>query len=177
VALRDRPQEEDVSLRVIADHLRAVTFLLADGVIPGNEGRGYVLRRILRRAVRHGMRLRLEEPFLHRLVPVVDEAMAGAYPELGATREASVATVRAEEEKFLSTLAAGARQVQEEVEAARGRGEERLPGERAFWLYETHGLPLEVIREIAEEERMGLDEAGFEEALRAQQERSRQYRR
>ncbi|HUP43468.1 MAG TPA: alanine--tRNA ligase, partial [Thermoanaerobaculia bacterium] len=168
----DRP--EDVSLRVIADHLRAVAFLLADGVIPGNEGRGYVLRRILRRAVRHGMRLGLEEPFLHRLAPVVDEAMAGAYPELAATREASVATVRAEEEKFLSTLAAGARQVQEEIEAARARGLDRLPGERAFWLYETHGLPLEVIREIAEEERMGLDEAAFEEALRAQQARSRQ---
>jgi alanyl-tRNA synthetase len=168
----DRP--EDVSLRVIADHLRAVAFLLADGVIPGNEGRGYVLRRILRRAVRHGMRLGLEEPFLHRLVQVVDEAMAGAYPELAATREASVATVRAEEEKFLSTLAAGARQVQEEIEAARARGLDRLPGERAFWLYETHGLPLEVIREIAEEERMGLEDTAFEEALRAQQERSRQ---
>ncbi|HLE84633.1 MAG TPA: alanine--tRNA ligase, partial [Thermoanaerobaculia bacterium] len=168
----DRP--EDVSLRVIADHLRAVAFLLADGVIPGNEGRGYVLRRILRRAVRHGMRLGREEPFLHRLVPVVGEAMAGAYPELAATREASVATVRAEEEKFLSTLAAGARQVQEEIEAARARGLDRLPGERAFWLYETHGLPLEVIREIAEEERMGLDDTAFEEALRAQQARSRQ---
>ncbi len=166
--------EEDVSLRVIADHLRSVAFLLADGVIPGNEGRGYVLRRILRRAVRHGMRLGLDEPFLHRLVPVVGEAIAGAYPELDATREASVATVRAEEEKFLSTLASGARQVQEEVEAARALGLETLPGERAFWLYETHGLPREVIREIAEEERLGFDEAGFEEALEAQQERSRQ---
>ncbi len=167
-------RDEDVSLRVIADHLRSVAFLLADGVIPGNEGRGYVLRRILRRAVRHGMRLGLEEPFLHRLVPVVGEAMAGAYPELDATREASVATVRAEEEKFLATLAAGARQVQEEVEAARARGLESLPGERAFWLYETHGLPREVIREIAEEERMGFDEAGFEQALESQQERSRE---
>ncbi|HUP43823.1 MAG TPA: alanine--tRNA ligase, partial [Thermoanaerobaculia bacterium] len=169
--------EDDVSLRVIADHLRAVTFLLADGVIPGNEGRGYVLRRILRRAVRHGMRLGLEEPFFHRLVPVVAEAMAGAYPELQATSEASVATVRAEEEKFLSTLAAGAREVQEEIEAARAEGLDRLPGERAFWLYQTHGLPREVIREIGEEERMGLDEEGFEAALESQQERSRQTRR
>jgi alanyl-tRNA synthetase len=166
--------DRDVSLRVIADHLRAVSFLLADGVIPGNEGRGYVLRRILRRAVRHGMRLGLEEPFLHRLVPLVGEAMAGAYPELDGTREASVATVHAEEEKFLSTLAAGARQVQEEIEAARAAGRDRLPGERAFWLYETHGLPLEVIREIAEEERMAVDEEGFAQALRTQQERSRQ---
>ncbi|MFP3942173.1 MAG: alanine--tRNA ligase, partial [Thermoanaerobaculia bacterium] len=167
-------RDRDVSLRVIADHLRAVTFLLADGVIPGNEGRGYVLRRILRRAVRHGLRLGLEEPFLARLVPVVDEAMAGAYPELEATREASVATVRAEEEKFLATLATGAREAQAEIEAARRRGQDRIPGERAFWLYETHGLPVDVIREIAEEERMGVDEAGFEEALRRQQERSRQ---
>ncbi len=170
----ERDRDQDVSLRVIADHLRAVAFLLADGVIPGNEGRGYVLRRILRRAVRHGMRLGLEEPFLHRLVPVVGEAMGGAYPELDATREASVATVRAEEEKFLSSLAAGSRQVQDEVEAARAEGLDVLPGARAFWLYETHGLPREVIREIAEEERMGFDESGFEEALETQQERSRQ---
>ncbi len=169
-----RDRDQDVSLRVIADHLRAVAFLLADGVIPGNEGRGYVLRRILRRAVRHGMRLGLDEPFLFRLLPVVGEAMAGAYPELDATRDASVATVQVEEEKFLSTLAAGAREVQEEIEVARAEGLDVLPGERAFWLYETHGLPREVIREIAEEERLGFDEAGFEAALEAQQERSRQ---
>ena len=172
-----RDAERDVSLRVVADHVRAVSFLLADGVIPGNEGRGYVLRRILRRAVRHGMRVGLEEPFLHRLVPVVGEAMGGhrgAYPELGATREASVATVRAEEEKFLATLAAGSRQVQDEIETARAEGRDRLPGARAFWLYETHGLPLETIREIAEEERMGVDEDGFREAMKRQQERSRE---
>jgi len=166
--------EQDVSLRVIADHLRSVTFLLADGVIPGNEGRSYVLRRILRRAVRHGMRLGLEEPFLHRLVPVLGEVMGNAYPELAATRDASVATIRTEEEKFLSTLAAGSRQVQEEIETARANGLEVLPGERAFWLYETHGLPVETIEEIAEEERMGFDREGFDEALRRQQERSRQ---
>ena len=166
--------EQDTSLRVIADHLRSVTFLLADGVIPGNEGRSYVLRRILRRAVRHGMRLGLEEPFLHRLVPVLGEVMGDAYPELAATRDASVATIRTEEEKFLSTLAAGSRQVQEEIEAARAKGLAELPGARAFWLYETHGLPVETIAEIAEEERMGFDRTGFDEALRRQQERSRQ---
>ncbi len=165
--------ERDVALRVIADHLRAVSFLLADGVIPGNEGRGYVLRRILRRAVRHGMRLGFEEPFLHRLLPVVGEAMGGAYPELAATRDASTSTVRAEEEKFLVTLAAGAREVQEEIEAARRAGSSVLPGAAAFRLYDTHGLPLEVIREIAEEERFTVDEAGFEAALDAQRERSR----
>jgi len=169
-----RDPDRDTSMRVIADHLRATTFLLADGVIPGNEGRGYVLRRILRRAVRHGMRLGFEEPFLHRLPPVLEEVLGDAYPELGATREASVATIRAEEEKFLSTIATGARQVQEEIEEAKGEGRDRLSGEAVFRLYDTYGLPLEVIREIAEEEQLGLDEAGFETALERQREQSRQ---
>ncbi len=165
--------EKDVSFRVIADHLRAVAFLLADGVIPGNEGRGYVLRRILRRAVRHGMRLGFEEPFLNRLVPALGEVMGAAYPELAATREASMATVKVEEEKFLGTLASGARQVQEEIERARRAGASAIPGEAVFRLYDTHGLPLEVIEEIAEEERMGVDHAGFERALGGQRQRSR----
>ncbi|MFL6200867.1 MAG: alanine--tRNA ligase, partial [Thermoanaerobaculia bacterium] len=165
--------EKDVSLRVIADHLRAVTFLLADGVIPGNEGRGYVLRRILRRAVRHGMRLGFEEPFLHQLVPVLGEMMGSAYLELAATRQASVSTIRTEEEKFLSTVANGARQVQEEIERLRPEGRTELPGAMVFRLYDTYGLPLEVIREIAEEERFRIDEAGFGEAMQSQREQSR----
>jgi alanyl-tRNA synthetase len=169
----NRNPESDTSLRVIADHLRAVSFLLADGVIPGNEGRGYVLRRILRRAVRHGLRLGFEEPFLHRLVPVLGEVMGAAYLELAATRQASVATIKAEEEKFLGTIAAGARQVQEEVERLRREGKSELPGAMVFRLYDTYGLPLEVIREIAEEERVGIDEAGFEAALGQQREQSR----
>ncbi len=167
-------QEKDVSLRVIADHLRAVTFLLADGVIPGNEGRGYVLRRLLRRAVRHGMRLGLEEPFLHKLVPVVGRVMGSAYPELGATREASTATIRVEEEKFLGTLATAARQVQEEIERARRADATVLPGEVVFRLYDTYGLPLDVVREIAEEERFTVDEEGFKRALQVQRGRSRE---
>jgi alanyl-tRNA synthetase len=158
--------EKDVSMRVIADHLRAVSFLLADGVIPGNEGRGYVLRRILRRAVRHGMRLGFEEPFLFKLVPVLGEVMA-------ATRQASMATIKAEEEKFLSTVANGARQVQEEIERLRPQGTTTLPGPMAFRLYDTYGLPWELIQEIAEEERFQVDEAGFKEALNAQKEQSR----
>jgi alanyl-tRNA synthetase len=165
--------EKDVSLRVIADHLRAVSFLLADGVIPGNEGRGYVLRRILRRAVRHGMRLGFEEPFFHKLVPVLGEVMGGAYLELAETRQASIATIRAEEEKFLSTVANGARQVQAEIERLRGEGKDVLPGAMVFRLYDTYGLPLEVIREIAEEERFTIDEAGFSDGLRAQREQAR----
>ncbi len=168
-----RDADADVSLRVVADHLRAVSFLLADGVIPGNEGRGYVLRRILRRAVRHGLRLGFEEPFLHRLVPVLGEVMGSAYLELAATRQASVATIKAEEEKFLGTIAAGARQVQEEVERLRRDGRNVLPGAMVFRLYDTYGLPLEVIREIAEEERIEIDLAGFEAALGQQREQSR----
>ncbi len=165
--------EGDVALRVIADHLRAVTFLLADGVIPGNEGRGYVLRRLLRRAVRHGMRLGFEEPFLHRLVPVLGEVMGPAYLELSATRQASMATLQAEEEKFRSTVANGARQVQDEIERLRAAGDAELPGAMVFRLYDTYGLPIEVIREIAEEERFQVDEAGFDTALEAQREQSR----
>jgi alanyl-tRNA synthetase len=165
--------EKDVALRVIADHLRAVSFLLADGVIPNNEGRGYVLRRILRRAVRHGMRIGFEGPFLHQLVPVLGEVMGPAYLELAETRQASVATIRAEEEKFFSTVANGSRQVQAEIERLRGQGTSTLPGEIAFRLYDTYGLPREVIQEIAEEERFAVDEAGFEEMLRKQREVAR----
>jgi len=165
--------ESDVALRVIADHLRAVTFLLADGVIPGNEGRGYVLRRLLRRAVRHGMRIGFEEPFLHRLVPVLGEVMGADYIELAATRQASMATLQAEEEKFRSTVANGARQVQEEIERLRAAGQSTLPGPMVFRLYDTYGLPIDVIREIAEEERFRVDEAGFSAALETQREQSR----
>jgi alanyl-tRNA synthetase len=166
-------RERDVSLRVIADHLRAVCFLLADGVIPGNEGRGYVLRRVLRRAVRHGMRLGLDEPFMHRLVPVLGEVMGSVYLELAATRQASMATLQAEEEKFRSTVANGARQVQDEIERLRAEGKSTLPGPMVFRLYDTYGLPIDVIREIAEEERFTVDEAGFTAALEAQREQSR----
>ncbi len=169
-----RDAGSDVSLRVIADHLRAVAFLLADGVIPGNEGRGYVLRRLLRRAVRHGMGLGFEEPFLHRLLPVLGEVLGGAYPELGSTEEASSATIAAEEEKFLVTVATASRQVQVTVDAARREGRRRLTGAEVFRFYDTHGLPIDVVREIAEEERLELDEEGFRRELEAQRKRSRE---
>jgi alanyl-tRNA synthetase len=166
--------ETDVAMRVIADHVRAVAFLLADGVIPSNEGRGYVLRRILRRAVRHGMRLGFEGPFLGALLPTLESILGGAYPELGSTREASRATIGAEEGKFLATVAEGARQVQDAIEERRRAGGETiLPGPVVFRLYDTHGLPLELIREIAEEERFAIDEAGFERELGEQRARSR----
>ncbi|HYG65348.1 MAG TPA: alanine--tRNA ligase [Thermoanaerobaculia bacterium] len=166
--------EKDVSLRVIADHVRSVSFLLADGVIPGNTGRGYVLRRILRRAVRHGMRLGFEEPFFHKLVPVLGEVMGSAYLELAATRQATVSTIKAEEESFLNTVASGTRKVQEEIERLRRAGESVLPGNMVFRLYDTYGLPLELIREIGEEERFTLDEEGFKQALDEQKAQAQQ---
>jgi alanyl-tRNA synthetase len=166
--------EADTSLRVVADHLRAGGFLLADGVVPANDGRGYVLRRLLRRAIRHGMRIGFEEPFLHRLLPVLGEVMGKRlFPELEATREASLGTLLAEEERFLHTVAAGAKQVQEAIEGARRAGSTCLDGATVFRLYDTHGLPIDLIREIAEEERTRLDEGGFEAALETQRERSR----
>ncbi len=166
-------RDADVSLRVIADHLRAVGFLLADGVLPSNEGRGYVLRRLLRRASRHGMKLGLAEPFLASLLPSLDEAFAGHYPELRAAREPSVATLTAEETRFLETVAEGAGRVQQAIGEARAKGSSELDGEQVFQLYDTFGLPLESVREIAEEEQIEIDEEGFRAALAAQRERSR----
>ncbi len=165
--------DRDVSLRVIADHLRAVGFLLADGVVPSSEGRGYVLRRILRRASRHGMGLGLERPFLHRLLPIVGEIAGSEYPEILGAERASQATIEAEEDKFLATVAAGSRQVQQLIEAARRQDRQEIGGGEIFRLYDTYGLPLEVIREIAEEEQMTLDLAGFENELAQQRQRSR----
>jgi alanyl-tRNA synthetase len=168
-----RDPDADVSMRVVADHLRAVGFLLADGVLPSNEGRGYVLRRLLRRASRHGMKLGFEEPFLASLLPSLEEAFAGHYPELEKAREPSSATVTAEETRFLETVAVGAGKVQQAIEEARAEGGSVLAGEAVFRLYDTFGLPIETVREIAEEEQFGIDEAGFEAALAEQRERSR----
>jgi len=168
-----RDPEADVSMRVVADHLRAVGFLLADGVLPSNEGRGYVLRRLLRRASRHGMKLGLEEPFMASLLPSLEEAFAGHYPELEKAREPSSATITAEETRFLETVAVGAGKVQQAIEEARAEGGSALAGEQVFRLYDTFGLPIETVREIAEEEQFAIDEEGFEAALAEQRERSR----
>jgi alanyl-tRNA synthetase len=168
-----RESSRDIDLRVVADHLRAVSFLLADGVIPSNEGRGYVLRRLLRRAVRHGMSLGFEEPFLHRLLPVVTEVMGRSYSELAHAQSASATTVEMEEGKFLETVALGSKQVQDAIEEYRKSGARALPGEAVFRFYDTFGLPLETIREIAEEEGFALDIRGFERSLEEQRSRSR----
>ena len=157
----------DVSLRVIADHARAITFLIADGVLPGNEGRGYVLRRILRRAVRHGRLLGLEGPFLAGMAEAVVDLMGGAYPELHAARARLAREVVAEEERFAHTLRAAIPRLEERlagITAARREGA-ILPGDELFRLYDTYGLPRDLVEEIAGEHGVRCDWAGFESEL------------
>ncbi len=163
--------------RVIADHARACTFLIADGVLPANEGRGYVLRRILRRAVRFGRQLGLDGPFLHRLVDPVREAMAGAYPEIDARAGVVETAIRTEEERFGETLSAGLTLLERELADATAAGRTVLPGEMAFRLYDTYGFPLDLTVDAAAERGLGVDTAGFERALAAQRERARADRR
>ncbi len=174
----DRDRDDAVSYRVLADHARAVAFLLADGVFPSNEGRGYVLRRILRRAVRHAWLLGLRRPALVSVVERVIETMSDVYPELEQRREHLLATTRAEEERFLSTIEGGLERF-EEVAPATGPddgGERVIPGEDVFRLYDTFGFPLDLTRLMAEERGWGVDAEGFEVALEAQRRRSREDR-
>jgi alanyl-tRNA synthetase len=165
--------ERDVSLRVVADHARALTFLIGDGVLPSNEGRGYVLRRILRRASRHGVLLGVEEPFVHRVADLAIDGVAGAYPELAERRAFVTERIRREEERFLETLSKGLALLEEEIRGARARGERSLPGEVAFRLYDTFGFPLDLTEDILRGHSMRADLAGFEAAMSAQRARAR----
>ena len=157
------------SLRVIADHIRACSFLIVDGVIPGNEGRGYVLRRIIRRALRHGHKLGQSSPFFHRLVAELDAVMGSAYPELTAARERVADVLRQEEERFGETLAHG----MAILEQARGGGAKLLDGDTAFRLYDTYGFPLDLTADVCRERAVTVDEAGFEVAMERQREQAR----
>jgi len=164
---------DDMSLRVLADHLRAMTFLIADGVVPGNEGRGYVLRKIMRRAMRHGKRLGVEEPFLFDLTSAVVQRMAAAYPEL-LTHQASVTRiVRIEEERFGTTLRQAVAVFDEIAASSDTRAQRTVAGAQAFRLYDTYGMPLDFTEELAREHGLLVDRAGFEAELRLQQERAR----
>ena len=162
----------DVSLRVVADHTRAMTFLIADGVLPSNEWRGYVLRKIMRRAMRHGKRLGITTPFLHRLVAVVDREMGDAYPEVRAGRAAIEQVIRSEEERFDLVLSGGLPRLEEALEEA-ASGNKQVPGELAFRLYDTFGLPLDFIEDLASDRRVGVDREGFDKAMEAQREKAR----
>ena len=163
--------DEGLPFRVLADHARAVAFLLADGVFPSNEKRGYVLRRILRRAVRHYWLLGHRDPMLHRLVETVADGMSGTYPELGARREHLVSTTRAEEERFLSTIDEAMARF-EELAPAGGSG--TIPGREAFKLSDTYGVPLDLTQLMAAERGYDVDIPGFETALEEQRTRSRE---
>jgi len=165
----DRAAEERASYRVLADHARAVSFLLADGVYPGNEGRGYVLRRILRRAVRHAYLMGRREPTLAPLTDVVVAQMGEVYPELTAKGGYIREVTETEEHRFLETIEGGLRRL-EEIFAS---GARRIPGEEAFKLYDTFGFPIDLTAIIAQERGITVDEAGFERALEQQRQRSR----
>ncbi|MFZ5861640.1 MAG: alanine--tRNA ligase [Nitrospirota bacterium] len=168
-----RDVSSDVSMRVIADHLRALTFLLSDGVLPSNEGRGYVVRRVLRRAARHGKLLGLDGPFLHDLSATVAAQMQDAYPELARNRQAVARTLLAEEERFAQTLSHGMTILSGLVDEAKRSKTPRLTGTDLFKLYDTYGFPMDLIADVAKEHGLSLDEAGFAAAMDEQRERAR----
>jgi alanyl-tRNA synthetase len=165
------PGPHDVSMRVVADHLRAMTFLLADGVMPSNEWRGYVLRKIMRRAMRHGKKLGLIDPFLHQLVDVLVTEMGAAYPELPASRDTIVQVIRTEEERFDTVLTDGLPRLESTVTEAGPGGV--IAGQDIFRLYDTYGLPLDFMEDLASERGVTIDRAGFEQGLESQRQQSR----
>jgi alanyl-tRNA synthetase len=162
----------DVSMRVVADHTRAMTFLIADGVVPSNEWRGYVLRKIMRRAMRHGKRLGVAQPFLHTLVDTLISDFGEAYPELKTERESIVRVVRSEEERFSAVLAEGLPRLEEVLDQAAAAGG-AVPGDAAFRLYDTFGLPRDFIEDMVEERRLTLDREGFDRAMEGQRDKAR----
>ncbi|MBF0414313.1 MAG: alanine--tRNA ligase [Magnetococcales bacterium] len=163
--------EHVVSLRVIADHLRAVTFLIADGVLPSNEGRGYVLRRIMRRAMRHGRLLGMNEPFLHLLVPDLIRLMGGYFPELEAQRTVGMKVIENEEKRFAQTLGGGLKHLEDAVRTL-PKGA-MLDGETVFSLYDTYGFPVDLTADILRDRDIGLDMEGFERHMAEQRARAR----
>ncbi|MEZ5646938.1 MAG: alanine--tRNA ligase [Burkholderiaceae bacterium] len=157
------------SLKVIADHIRATSFLISDGVIPSNEGRGYVQRRIIRRAIRHGYKLGRKTPFFHKLVPDLVQMMGQAYPNLASQAERIIDVLKAEEERFYETLANG----MEILDGALAGGEKTLPGEVAFKLHDTYGFPLDLTNDVCRERAVEVDEAGFHAAMEKQKAQAR----
>ncbi|MGH8171197.1 MAG: alanine--tRNA ligase [Steroidobacteraceae bacterium] len=168
------------SLRVIADHIRACTFLIVDGVLPSNEGRGYVLRRIIRRAVRHGYKLGIEEPFFYKLVPVLEREMSGAYPELTRGRELAERVLKQEEERFKETLENGMELLEGAIAriprapGARQGSSAVIPGGTVFKLYDTYGFPADLTADIARERGLSIDQEGFDAAMEEQRRRSQE---
>jgi alanyl-tRNA synthetase len=163
-----KSDKTDISLRIITDHARCVSFLISDGVIPGNEGRSYVLRMILRRALRHGKILGMELPFLYKLVDVVVENYGEAYPDLVKNKAKIIDVIKKEEERFAKTLDRGYKMLEEFISSKKD-----IDGESAFKLYDTYGFPFELTKEIAEENSLNIDEAGFKVAMQEQKDRAK----
>jgi alanyl-tRNA synthetase len=164
----------DVSVRIVADHVRAATFLISDGIIPSNEGRGYVLRKIMRRGIRQGTLLGYKEPFLYQLSGLVVEMMKEAYPDLVNTREYVARVIKTEEERFASMVTVGLQRLEDVVNQLTKSGKDLIPGIEIFKLYDTYGFPLDFTKEIADEKSMRLDMDGFNAELEKQRERARQ---
>ncbi len=164
----------DVSMRIVADHARAATFVIGDGQYPGNDKRGYVLRKIMRRAMVHGKRLGIDQPFIYRISGAVVEAMKSAYPELIQARETIARVIKQEEDSFAGTLGEGLKDFNDCARKLKASGSRTLTGDEAFFLYDTRGLPLEIIEDLAQENGIVVDEAGFVKAFEQQRERSRQ---
>lgn len=163
-----KSEKTDISLRIITDHARCVSFLISDGVIPGNEGRSYVLRMILRRALRHGKILGMELPFLYKLVDVVVDNYGTAYPDLVKNKVKIIDVIKKEEERFAKTLDRGYKMLEEFISEKKD-----IDGESAFKLYDTYGFPFELTKEIAEENGLGIDENGFKKAMQEQKDRAK----
>ncbi|MBI5027025.1 MAG: alanine--tRNA ligase [Nitrospirae bacterium] len=163
----------DVSMRVIADHIRAITFLLSEGLMPSNEGRGYVLRRVIRRASRHGLMLGIDGPFLYRVVDPVLDIMAGPYPELTEELERSKKILRFEEERFAHTLSSGMGMLNDLIEKLKVSGQDTIPGAELFRLYDTFGFPLDLAQDIASDSSLVIDEKGFQREMELQRRRAR----
>jgi len=168
-----KKEQADRSMRVVADHLRAITFLMADGILPSNEGRGYVLRRILRRAARHGRLLGIVEPFLYELTTAVVQQMGGAYSELRSAAATVAEATRGEEERFIATLDQGLPILNDMIAKTRSAGRTVLPGPEVFKLYDTYGFPMDLITEACREQGMTVDEQGFDAAIEEQRNRAR----
>ena len=167
-------EETDISLRVIADHSRAITFLIGDGIMPSNEGRGYVLRRILRRAARHGKLLGMDKPFLHEVCGAVIAAMRAAYPDLSDKETYISKVVLNEEQRFIETLDGGLNILADAVHALKRQGKKVIPGEVVFKLYDTHGFPTDLTADIIRKDGFAIDMEGFLAAMEAQREKARE---
>lgn len=166
-------KEKDVSFKVIADHVRTVSFAISDGALPSNEGRGYVLRRLLRRAVRFAKKININRPFMNELVPVVAEIMVDFYPEVKAKTDFIQKVIKNEEERFHETLNEGLTILSQVIKEQKAKGSDIIPGEDVFRLYDTYGFPVELTEEYAEEEDMKIDHDGFEQEMEGQRERAR----